>query len=340
MKIVGYECSSVRIPLETPFVTALRHVEAVEALRLEIIGDDGRIGIGEAPSTEAITGATITTIRQTLRRHLLPTLPKGDILVPDRLLDPLQSFAATASNALALFDIALHDLLVPLSGDPPSIETLVTVSLDTPTAMAAQAEEFSRRGHRKLKIKLGGPIDEDLQRCTTIHRIAPKARLYLDPNQSWRLADAFSFLAMADGLPIALIEQPLPADDIEGMRRLSAASPIPILADESVFDLEQLVACHTGRVAHGVNIKVMKCGGLLPAERMLRYCRRHRIPVMLGSMLETPASIRAAFRLAMAFGDVIEWYDLDSPLLYRNTEREEGGFWLQDKRLGLRSWRP
>ena len=319
MRIVDYGITIVHIPLATPFITALRRVEAASAVRLRIVADDGRVGIGEAPPTEAITGESLASIRHTLESSLIPPLrdPFDDL---DEALRRVHTAADGAASAKAAVDIALHDLLKPLT-ETIRIDTAVTVSLDHPKKMEAQALDFAQKGCRILKVKLGGRDGLDIARIRRIRDALPDATILADANQAWNEAQTLRFLEAVHPCDIALLEQPLPADDLAGMAAVTARSPIPILADESAFNLHGVQRVMNNGAADMINVKLMKCGGIAEAEKILRWCGDRRIPCMMGSMLETPASIRAAATLAKRFETIVRYCDLDSPLLWRSVPK-------------------
>ena len=146
----------------------------------------------------------------------------------------------------------------------------------------------------------------------------PAARLLVDANQAWSVRETMAVIDAVADLPIALIEQPVAAADLEGLKEVNDRSPFPILADEAVFNAEYAKRVLDAGAAGLVNIKLMKCGGIAGAIDIIDVCRSYGINCMLGSMLEGPVSITAALHLAAAHPDIFEWIDLDSPLLYRS----------------------
>jgi L-alanine-DL-glutamate epimerase-like enolase superfamily enzyme len=121
---------------------------------------------------------------------------------------------------------------------------------------------------------------------------------------------------------LELIEQPVKADELHELRCITNYSHVPILADESVFTLEDAKAIVEYACADMINIKLMKCGGVTKAIEILEFARKNSVKCMLGSMLEGPISINAALDLAMEYSDVIAYIDLDSPLLYKEPSSE------------------
>ncbi|WP_457598257.1 dipeptide epimerase [Hydrogenimonas sp.] len=343
MRVAGYRLSALRLPLETPFVTALRRVEAAEAVRLVLTDQEGHEGVGEAPPTVAITGESLEDIRRTLETVLLPPLKEASFGSMEEVQERLNSLCRGHSSAKACLDIALHNLFarregVPLwrwlGGTPAERETAVTVSLASPVAMAEQAERFVRRGYRNLKVKAGGRDGQDAARIEAVRYAAPEAALWLDANQAWSEREAIEILETTAPLGIELVEQPLRAENLAGMRRLAAMSPVPVVADESAFTLEAVRRVIQTGAAHMVNVKLMKCGGIFEARRILDWCERHGVACMMGSMLETPASIAAALALASAYPDTVRYLDLDSPMLYAHLP-EGSGLFVEADRVGF-----
>ncbi len=348
MRIAGYRLSCVKIPLRTPFVTALRRVGAAEAVRLVLFDGEGREGAGEAPPSVAITGESLDDIRRVVETVLLPPLRGRAFGSMEEVQERLHALCHGHTSAKACLDIALHNLFarrekIPLwqwlGGSSPRRETAVTVSLDTPGRMARQASRLLHRGCRILKVKVGGSVREDIARIEAVRQAAPKADLLLDANQAWREREAIEIIERTAPLGIELVEQPLPAGDLAGMVRLAARSPVPIVADESAFTLEEVRRVLQVGAAHMVNVKLMKCGGIARARRILEWCRRHGVACMMGSMLETPVSISAALALASAYPDTIRYLDLDSPILYASLPGD-ADLYIEAGTIGLREGPP
>ena len=342
--LTDFTLTIVHISLKNPFITALRRVDDAVAVRLELFDESGRRGIGEAPPTVAITGESLEDIRNSLQNVLLPpllhkplTMEEAQRLLHERLCGH--------TSAKACLDIALHDLFaqkaeIPLwrylgAGEPSGVETAVTVSLEAPETMGKRTQDFLRKGLDILKVKVGGGDGKDFQRIRAVREAAPDATILVDANQAWEEKEALRLIETIAPLGIELIEQPLKAEDMAGMRRLTAESPIPILADESAFTLAQVREIIETEAAHMVNVKLMKCGGLAKAKEILAWCESNGVECMMGSMLETPASIEAAIHLATVFPRTIRYTDLDSPLLYEKLP-EKCGVAVSGNRLRLK----
>ncbi|MHC3995231.1 dipeptide epimerase [Thiomicrolovo sp. ZZH C-3] len=313
------------LPLATPFVTALRRVDDVVFVILELQTDSGHTAYGSAPATKAITGETLESIEEALQHHILPRL-FGRPFEFETLLQTVAASLPGNSSAKAAADMALYSLAAQCDGLPlyrylganeaAPVTTAVTVSLGTPEMMREKAAELFRNGYDILKVKVGGGDGLDALRIREIAAVLPDAQLLVDANQAWNLQESLAFIDACADLPLALIEQPVPAPDLEALRQITAHSPFPILADEAVFDAEDARRVLDAGAADLINIKLMKCSGLSGALAILDVCRAYDIRCMLGSMLEGPVSITAALHLAVAHPDRFAWIDLDSPLLY------------------------
>lgn len=221
--------------------------------------------------------------------------------------------------ARAALDMALYDSiglthnqpLYKLLGLPfPSgLATSFTIAMDTPEAMAEQAAAHPE--FPIIKIKLG--CENDLIRLQAVREARPDVRLRVDANAGWTLQDALHLIRSMESLDVEMIEQPLAADQIEEMGNLQKLTHIPLVADESVHTLEDIEKLARAGVA-GVNLKLMKAGGLTPTLRMLRRARELGLKVMLGCMVETSLGTTAMAHLA----GLADWIDLDAPLLIAN----------------------
>jgi len=306
------------IPLKTPFITALRRVENIEFVRLHIECDDGSIGIGEAPATFAITGENIEIILESI-----------DFIKEELYGLDIQSAIETlhkttiGSSAKAALDMAFVSLLGFLKLENKlSIETDITISLNSKSKMLQDARVAFENGMSILKVKLGSDIDHAIEVTQELSKSLPQAKLLIDANQAWSLEKSLKYLNAIIGLDIELIEQPVVAVDLESLKIITHSTDIPILADEATFTLEDVKKVVETKSANMINIKLMKCGGVTKAIEILEYARENDVTCMLGSMLEGPYSINAALYLAFNYSDVIKYVDLDSPLLYKEPSKE------------------
>ncbi|MGC9335950.1 MAG: dipeptide epimerase [Anaerolineae bacterium] len=240
----------------------------------------------------------------------------GRLSLPDDpflLEDAMASLPHGSQAAKAAIDIALHDIQAKALGAPlyrlwglnpaQAPPTSFTLSIGPPEEVQARAVAAAAR-FSILKLKL----DADEAGCLAMVRAVRSAvdsRLVADANCAWTVDQALRLIPALADLGLEWIEQPLAEDDLEGLRRLRGASPLPIFADEPVRTARDIA--RLAGMVDGVNIKVMKAGGLREAQRMIAVARAHDLQVMLGCMIETSLGITAAAHLA----PLVDWADLD-----------------------------
>jgi L-Ala-D/L-Glu epimerase len=232
--------------------------------------------------------------------------------------------------AKAALDAALHDWvgkrlglpswrLLGLSPEaPPTSYTIAIDSLDGTRERARRARDFA-----VLKVKLGGP--EDLARLEAV-REQSSVPLRVDANEGLTLESARELLPALVELGVELVEQPLPAADVEGFRALRELRPRPpVVVDEGCHDLRDVAA--VAGYADGVNVKLAKSGGLREAVRMIHAARALGLLVMVGCMIESELGVAAAAQIA----SLADWADLDGHLLL--ADRPFEGLVLRDGRV-------
>lgn len=299
-----------RLALNAPFRIS-RGVKTHAEVVVTELSDGARLGRGECVPY-ARYGETVVSVRADLA-EAGRRLAAGE--ADDAILARMP--AGAARNAL---DCALWDLEARRSGRsvaerlgrpaPGPMPTAVTVSLDTPQAMAHAARAAAAAP--LLKVKLGA--DDPAARLLAVAEAAPDARLIVDPNEGWTLAILRAMADPISRLPVTMVEQPLPAGEDAGLEGLDY--PAPICADEAVHtadDLERVV----GRYQM-VNVKLDKAGGLTGALAMVARARELGLGVLAGCMVSSSLSIAPA----MWIGALADAVDLDGP------------WWLVDDRPG------
>ena len=301
-----------------PFDLTLRHTfriarGASDGRRnvLVEIEDGGHRGLGEA-----------APIR---RYHEDPESAAAALDVMATRLTDARAFSHAAARAAvegqgsaeAAVDMALHDLAGQRMGVPlyevlgldprHTPETSFTIGLAEPEVVVRKVREAA--AYPILKVKMGS--DEDKEVLTAV-RDTTMSRIRVDANEGWTMQGALERLEWLARLGVELVEQPLPVDQIEETRELRRHSPLPFYADESVHraaDIPRLAGAFDG-----INIKLMKCGGLAEAIRMIAVARALGMKVMLGCMIESSLGITAAAHLS----PLADTADLDGNLLIDN----------------------
>lgn len=326
MKITEVRLGKISVPLRVPFKTALRTVNSVEDVVVEIHTDTGAVGYGEAPPTGVITGDTTGAIIGAIRDHISKAIIGKDVDDFENLMMAVQSSMVKNTSAKAAVDMALWDLYgqlykIPaykmMGGSRKTICTDITISVNDPETMAKDAADAIARGYDCLKVKVGKEPEKDIARLSAIREVVPKKTLIrIDANQGWEPKEAVRILngMQERGLDIEFVEQPVKGHDIEGLKYVTERSYVPVLADESVFSVEDAFMILQMRAADMINIKLMKCGGLYNGLKIATAAEVYGVECMIGCMLEAKISVNAAVHLACA-KQIITKIDLDGPVL-------------------------
>ena len=305
-----------------PYELQLKHVftlatssRTTTPVVLTEIEYDGVKGFGEA-SMPPYLGESHETVTRFLS-HVNLSQFKDPYLIEDIVayLDGIMpgNYAAKAS-----VDIALHDLVGKLFGKPwfrlwgldpaKTPYTSFTIGIDTPGVVRQKVAEAEP--YRILKVKLG--LGNDREMIETIRSVSDKP-VCVDVNQGWK--DRNYALEMAHWLKennVVFLEQPMPKTMIDDIAWLTSKSPIPVVADEALQTIDDLLSMKG--VYSAINIKLMKCGGMNAAYKMAQMAREMDMKVMIGCMTETSCAISAAAQLS----PLTHWADLDGNLLISN----------------------
>ncbi|MGI5997331.1 MAG: dipeptide epimerase [Lutispora sp.] len=325
MKITDIRLGMISVPLIVPFKTALRSVNSVEDVIIEIHTDTGHVGYGEAPPTGAITGDTTGAIIGAINDHIKKVLIGRDVDDFENIIKAMNGSIVKNTSAKAAADMALWDLYgqlynIPvykmLGGSRKSIETDITISVNSPEEMARDAVSAIKRGYNCLKVKVGSNPELDVARLSAVREVAPDVLIRIDANQAWSPKQAVRILNQMQekGLDIEFVEQPVKGHDFEGLKYVTQNSYVPVMADESVFSPLDALKIMQMRAADLINIKLMKCGGITNALQIASAAEIYGIECMIGCMLEAKISVNAAVHLACA-KQIITKVDLDGPVL-------------------------
>jgi L-alanine-DL-glutamate epimerase-like enolase superfamily enzyme len=307
---VEVEARIVRLQLAETFVIAREAADYADVVHVSVT-HEGTTGHGEAAPVERY-GESAQSAIEFVDEH--GGLVGDDPFALEDVGERLGSIAGEQAAKAAL-DAALHDLQgkllgiaafrllgLPRTGPPTSW----TIWLGDPDDMARRGEKAGET-YRRLKLKLGGGDGLDVERVRAV-RGATDLPLMVDVNEWWSLDEALDALPQLAEIGVEYCEQPLRAGD-EGGRTLKGRSPIPIYVDEDCHTLADVETC--AEIAHGINIKLAKSGGIREAIRMVHAGRARRLGVMLGCMLESGLGIAAGCCVA----PLCDHVDLDGNLL-------------------------
>lgn len=323
MKITNIEIGKVKIPLKKPFITALRRVDFAEDIIIKINTDTGNVGIGNAPPTLVITGDSQASVTAAICEVIAPKLIGMDITEQEEIFNRIDTSMLHNSSAKAAVDIAIYDLWgqycdLPLhkllGGYRSEFISDLTISLRKPEVMAQDALEAVSRGYCDLKMKVGNDAKVDLDRIKAVRKAVGKdINIRLDANQGWKPKEAVRLIhQLEDGdLNIELIEQPVIAHDVAGLKFVTDHVQTPIMADEAAFGKYEVFQLLAQNACDLINIKLMKAGGIHNALKIADMADTCGVECMMGCMLESKVGITAAANVAGA-KKIITRADLDA----------------------------
>jgi len=319
-RITRIEVFEARLGLKNPFRIAIGCLENAENLLVRLETSDGLVGYGEGAPTPCVTGDTIRTALAAAC-EMAPALLGQDPLNIGGCLDSLRQIIRGNPSVLCAFDMALYDLAgraadLPLyafwGGGNREIHTDFTLGIRSPLEMAEESTAILSQGYDKIKIKLGTTRSEDVERVRRIRQTVGEAiPLRIDANQGWDEPTARMALEDMGPYVIYYCESPVPAWDIPAMARIRARSPIPIMADEALWDAHDAIALVLANACDYFNIKLNKSGGLREALKIQSIAEGAGIRCMTGCMMESRLGLTAAAHFASAFPN-IAFANLDS----------------------------
>jgi L-alanine-DL-glutamate epimerase-like enolase superfamily enzyme len=280
-RIEHVRCHRVSVPLHTPFVTALRRTTSTDSLLVEVLDSDGMTGWGEAPQVWQVTGDSVAGAEACVTGPLQALLIGAD---PDDLMELTRRVMAAVSRnfgAKAAVDVALHDLAarrrgvslpVLLGSTTLRVPTDVTLSAGSADELAEVAATRVKDGFGVLKMKVGTDAADDIERVRAARAaVGPEVALRLDANQGWTPREAVRVISGLEDAQVGveLVEQPVSAEDLDGLAWVTARVSTPVMADEAVYGVRDLVEVIRRRAADMVNVKLAKCGGISAARTLL-----------------------------------------------------------------------
>lgn len=307
-------CEILTVHTKHPFIIARGGTSEHRVVWVKLRDNDGMEGWGEAAPSK-FYGETADSVMAAVQ-SFAPLLQNANAWSLEAIEHTLELALRWNASARCAVSAALHDLHgkrlgVPLwklwGLDPAAApQSSFTIGM-APDDETLRARVREAAGYPVLKVKLGTPRDAETLRI--VRKEAPNAILRVDANASWNPKLAVQMLDTLVQCGVEMLEQPVPAHDIAGLKFIRDRSPIPVIADESC-----LVATDIPRLADavdGVNIKLAKCGSLREAMRMIAVARAHSLKVMCGCMIETTLGIAAAAQ----FSPLLDYADLDGAAL-------------------------
>jgi o-succinylbenzoate synthase len=332
MLITKTEIYKFSIPMH-PFTIATGTMHFAQNLFIRVFTDAGIYGVGECSAFPMIVGETQATCFELAKDFASVWKGKNALEIENRM-NELHDHIAFNATVKSAFDMALYDLAAKsenkplyqyLGGTKKEMETDLTIGIAAPSEMAEAAIAFKEKGVRIIKIKLGKNGKQDAERVKKIRlAVGDDITLRIDANQGWDYNTAVDSLQAMGVYNVQFCEQPMRHWNDGKLPALKKLSPIPIMADESVFNHHDALRLISGDACSYINIKLAKSGGILEATKINAIAEEHHIPCMMGGMLESRIALSAFAHFATAQDNIV-FYDMDTCMLGHKADPVTGG---------------
>lgn len=316
LTVASVEVLTAELPFRFAFGHALAKRRSSTNVFVKLRLSDGSVGFGEGVPREYVTGETIDSAVATLCDRYVPALLGREIAGPDAvatLLDEITDMAAPVDGRLvdgaarcalelALLDAVGRSYHLPVAhwlgvSQSPVVRYSAVIPFSSQRLLAIVAVLCRLAGIHDVKIKVGGDLQYDLRTLRLLRRIlGPRADLRVDANCAWDADTALAAIGQMRRYGISGVEQPVPADDLDGLRRVTAAATEAIIVDESLRTPEEAADLAASHACTTFNIRVSKCGGLLQSARIARIAADAGITCIVGAQVGESAILSAAGR--------------------------------------------
>ena len=308
--IQSVKVHTLDLPLVKEFVTSRKRYGSLCFCIAEVVTDQGTIGYGESREAPQITGETTESIASVIEKKLAPALKGMNPFDIEQIHGLMEQQVCANWAAKCAVDLALYDIMGKIANLPvcrllggrssKEVETSKAVGLGSTEGVLDEAVSLVEQGYSTLKIKTGVDPEGEIRMIRDIRRaVGPKVRLKLDANQGWNLREAVRVVTAVEDCGIEVVEQPLPAWDLSGSAQLRGLIRPPIMLDEGVKTPQDAIRVIETQAADMINIKLLKCGGLYPAQAINSIAESAGLVCQIGS-LDTTVGTAAATHLAMA----------------------------------------
>ncbi len=348
LRIKRVDAIAVALPLAKPMLMAAEKISTAENLLVRIEGDNGLVGWGEATVAPTMTGDTLAGIVAAVRKHMAPLLVGADLRDRAVLAQRCRASIEHNGGAKAAVEIALLDLAgkhlgvacVDLIGGAMrrAVENMWLLGNPDPAADIAEAERKAAEGYGFFKLKVGvKPVEAEIEAARQVRAaLGADVKLCADANTGWTVPKARQYLRGVEDLGLMFLEQPLPNDQSAGMAALNRLGILPICGDECISGGDEILRLGQAGTIGGVNLKLIKAGGVTPLLRAAALCRQIGLSVTLAGKV-AGSSISAAATLAAACASPVLDWGVNLTHVYLAEDLVRDPLRLQDRKIELRA---
>lgn len=300
MKITRVECIPLSLPFAKPMIMSGGAVKWSHTVLLKLHTDEGVTGIAECGDTSLwYMGESQDSIFFNLTSAFAPILLGEDPFNIEVIVAKMDKAVKVNNQSKALVDYALHDLMGKALGVPvykllgglsnPKISLAYVMSSGTPEEVAAQAKKLVDAGYGGLKLKVGANIiEEDVEMVAEVRKaVGNRVKIMTDTNGGWSYIQALKFLQQVGKYDLYLSEQPVPWWDMDGLARLRRKVDVPVFADESAAELNDLIKLYQRDAIDGFFLKIPKAGGIHKSQKWVAIAQSMDLNVMCGCMINS-----------------------------------------------------
>lgn len=325
--ITKIEIYKMNLDLVKPYTISLGTIKNSEQVFIRIYTNKDIYGVGESSPVVVVQGETQETFLSMAKLFAKVFINKNPLEIA-RIFQEINAVSQWHNGIKSAFDMALYDLASKYAGMPlyqflggsndKKIKSFGTAFIDTPEYMVNTALMLVKKGLEIIRVKLGKNAAADIERIRTIqNKIGKDIPIFIDANQGYYEADALRVMRAIEIYNVQSAEQPLAKDNIEGMDRLNSSSPIPIMADESLFDHRDFLRLVRYNDCSSISIKLTKSGGIHNAMKIHSIAEAADIKCQVGCMNETRLALTALAHIALAC-KMVASYDIDSNLIFKD----------------------
>jgi len=322
MKLTRFDIITVDIPMRQSVRHALAERNVARNILVAAHDEKGGVGWGECCPRPYVTGETIDSVKQDLTTTILPQLLGRELAsfeaAADMLVPQLDSMARNQQAAFCAAELAVLDLAGNRFGtsagmvlgpvQTPQVRYSGVIATDDIESVKQNAAFMAKFGVGDVKIKVGASVESNLEILTTARAIlGDQVTLRIDANCAWSATETIRQLTAMQAFSLTGVEQPVPGEDIDGMRAVTAAKLVPVVADESLCSLEDARTLINEQACDVFNVRISKCGGLINAGRIDQLARAAGLACQLGAQVGEAGILSAAGRHYATRSQGVRW---------------------------------